>query len=92
VEELAVYADVVFERVVARAERVHDDAVDLHAAFEDDLLGFATAGDAGLGENLLESVACGLIVCIGAWSGGGLRHGVSGFLTAGLLIAVGTAL
>jgi hypothetical protein len=91
-QKFAIYTDVIFERVVAGAERVDDDAVDLHAAFEDDLLGFATAGDAGLREDLLETVACGLVVCIGVWSGGGLRHGVSGFLTADLLIAVDTSL
>ncbi len=61
-EELAVDADVVAGGVVAGAEGVDDLPVDLDAAGEDDLLGFAAAGDAGLGEDLLEAVACGFFL------------------------------
>jgi len=88
VEQLAVDADMILERIVARAERVDDDTVDLHAAFEDDLLSFAAAGDACLRKNLLEAVAFGFVFSVGLCCGGGLRHSVSGFLTAELLIAV----
>ena len=56
-EELAVDADVVAGGVVAGAEGGDGGAVDLHAAFEDDLFGFAAGGYAGLGEDLLEAVA-----------------------------------
>ena len=66
-EELAVDADVVAGGVVAGAEGVDDGAVDLDATFEDDLLGFAAAGDAGLGEDLLEAVALGVVVAIQVW-------------------------
>ena len=61
VEELAVDADVVAGGVVARAEGGDGGAVDLDAAFEDDLFGFAAGGDAGLGEDLLEAVAFGFV-------------------------------
>ena len=59
-EELAVDADVILPRVGFGAELGDGGAVDLHTAFEDDLLGFAAAGDAGLGEDLLEALASGV--------------------------------
>ena len=58
-EELAVDADVVLVRVGAGAELGDGGAVDLNAAFEDDLLGLAAGGDAGLREDLLEAFAGG---------------------------------
>ena len=57
VEQLAVDADVVFFGIVACAEVGDGGAVDLDPAFEDDFLGFAAGGYAGLGENLLKAVA-----------------------------------
>ena len=75
---------------MAGAEGVDDGSVDLDTAFEDDLLGLAAAGDAGLGENLLQAVALWFVVRFRFGVGGRLRHGV-GLLTAELLIAVGTS-
>ena len=63
--------------------------VDLDAAFEDDLLGFAAGGDAGLGEDLLEAVA--LWGFFGSGVEGGFVMAV-GFLTAEGLVAVGEEL
>ena len=88
-EELAVDADVVLGGVVTGAEGGDGGSVDLNAAFEDDLFGLAAGGYAGLGEDLLETVALR-----GFFGGSGsevLRHDV-GFLTAEGLIAVGEEL
>jgi len=87
VEQLAVDADVVFGGVGAGAEFGDDLAVDDDAAFEDDLFGLAAAGDAGLGEDLLQAVAARGFA---GFLYGGLAHGV-GFLTAEGLVAVGGA-
>ncbi len=56
-EALAVDLDVVVRRVGAGAEFGDDLAVDLNAAVEDDLLGGAARGDAGLREDFLQAVA-----------------------------------
>ena len=83
-EELAVDADVVAVGSW-RVPRVVMVSVDLDAAFEDDLFGFAAGGYAGLGKDLLEAVACGA-----SWSGGGrVLVMCCGFLTAEGLVAVG---
>ena len=63
VEQLAVHADVVARGVGAGTELGDDLSVDDDAAFEDDGLGGAAGGDAGVSENFLETVAgegCGL--------------------------------
>jgi hypothetical protein len=46
--------------VGAGAQFCNDLAVDLHPAFEDELLGLAAAGKACCRENLLEALAPGL--------------------------------
>jgi hypothetical protein len=74
--------------VVAGAEGVDGRSVNLHTAFEDDLLGLAAAGYAGLGKDLLQAVALGFVVRFRFGGGGRLRHDI-GLLTAELLIAVG---
>ncbi len=62
-----------------RVPSVFDDgAVDLDAAFEDDLLGLAAAGDAGLREDLLEAVAGGFGV-VGCGGRGGLASLILAF-------------
>ena len=53
--------------VVAGAQLFDDVAVDLHAAFEDDLFGLAAAGDAGLRENLLEAIALRSFLWLVRW-------------------------
>jgi hypothetical protein len=69
---------------VAGAQLFDDVAVDLDPSIEDDLFGFAAAGDTGLRKDLLEAVALrsflGLI--------NRFRCHIPVFLTAGLLIAV----
>jgi hypothetical protein len=82
-------ADVIARGIVAGAKGVDDGAVDLHAAFEDDLLGLAAAGNSGLREDLLQAIAFGLVVRFRFGRGERLRHGNFGFLAAELLIAVG---
>ena len=77
-------ARLVGERGARIVQLFDDDAIDLDAAGEDDFLGFAAAGDACLRQNLLEAVA----FRFGLRGGVKLRHFDSGFLTAGLLIAV----
>jgi hypothetical protein len=89
VEELAIDADVVAGSVVACAEGVDDCSVDLDTAFENDLLGLAAAGDAGLGEDLLEAVAFWGIVRF-RFGGKRLGHFLV-FLTAEKIVAVGTS-
>ena len=59
VEELAVDADMVAADVGAGAELGDGLAVYLDAAFEDDGLGGAAAGDAGAGEDLLQTLTPG---------------------------------
>jgi len=59
VEELAVDADVVAAGVGLGAQFRDGFAVYLDAALLDHLFGFAAAGDAGLGENLLEALELG---------------------------------
>jgi len=54
VDELAVDPDVIAMGVSFAAEFGDDLAVDLHAALGDEFFGVATAGDPGLGKNLLE--------------------------------------
>jgi len=81
VEEFAVDADVVAGGVGTGAELGDDLAVYDDAAFEDDGFGGAAAGDASLGEDLLETVALG-----GFGVGGGGHEGC--FLTAEVLVAV----
>src|SRR5438045_7282622 len=74
-------------RVVASPKSIHDFSVDLDTPFENDLFRFAGAGDARLGENLLQAIALGLVVRFRFGGSGRLRHGIS-LPTAELLIAV----
>ena len=55
--DFAVDADFLPLRIDARAELRDDLAIDFDAAFEDELLAFAPAGDAGGGENFLQAIA-----------------------------------
>jgi hypothetical protein len=85
-KELAIYADVVAGWVMASAQGVYDDTVDLNTAFENELLGLAAGGDTGLCEDFLQTIAGGVFLRI-CFDGFG-RH-MAGFLTADMLIAVG---
>jgi hypothetical protein len=58
-EQLAVDADVVASGVCLGAKFGDDFSVHLHAALLDKLLGFAAAGHAGLGKDLLEAIEFG---------------------------------
>jgi hypothetical protein len=64
-QELAVDANVIANRVGLGAEFGHDFAVDLYTSFGDQFFGVAAAGDAGLGEDFLEAVQ----LCGRFWSG-----------------------
>ncbi len=58
-EQLAVHADVVAGRIGLGAQHGYHFAVDLHAALLDHLLGLAAAGNAGLGQDLLQALQLG---------------------------------
>jgi len=59
VEKLAIDADVIARGVGFGAEDRDNLAIDLDAALGDELFGVAAAGDAGLGEDLLEAIEVG---------------------------------
>ena len=57
-QDFAIDADLVRKRIDAGAELGDDLAIDFDATVEDHLLALAAAGDAGSGENFLQTLAC----------------------------------